>query len=278
MAFDPNIPVAGTVADANPVRENFNELAKHHIGDSAPPSPQPGYIWLDTTVVNNWRVKLYSQNGANPPAWVTLFENAQADPSAITAFIKLTDVPSSYSGQGGKVVAVKSAEDGLEFVVPTTAAHGLISAFHTASGLTPGHVLTALTPTTFAFQAGAGGITKQTLSFTFQNNGAVLNTGVQEAAFLQVPFDCEIKSVRMYGAPSGSIVVDLWKDTYANYPPTGADSIVASAPPTISGGIKSEDTTLTGWSKTLLAGEGVLPNIDSVSNMTWVKVVLAVEG
>jgi hypothetical protein len=31
-------------------------------------------------------------------------------------FTKLTDVPSSYTGNGGKVVAVKSTEDGLEFV------------------------------------------------------------------------------------------------------------------------------------------------------------------
>jgi hypothetical protein len=126
--------------------------------------------------------------------------------------------------------------------------------------------------------AGGGGAGQLfTMSFTFMNNGAVLNTGVQEAAYLQVPCACEIKNVRMYGSPSGSIVVDLWKDTYANYPPTVADSIVASAPPTISSGVKSEDTTLEGWTKTLAEGDGILPNIDSVTNMTWVKVVLLAE-
>jgi len=114
------------------------------------------------------------------------------------------------------------------------------------------------------------------LAFTFQNDGAVLNTGVQSAAYLEVPFNCAIEAVNMFGAPSGSVVIDLWRDEYANYPPTDADSITASAPPTISGGVKSEDTTMTGWTKVLTAGDGILPNIDSVTNMTWVKLVLMV--
>ena len=119
--------------------------------------------------------------------------------------------------------------------------------------------------------------TQDTLAFTFINNGAVLNTGVQDAAYLEVPFDLEIVAVRMYGAPSGDIQVDLWNDTYANYPPTIADTIVASAPPKIVSGVKSEDVTLTGWTKTLVAGSGILPNIDSVTNISWAKLVLVVE-
>lgn len=35
-------------------------------------------------------------------------------------FLELTDTPSSYSGQAGKVAAVKATEDGLEFVSPDT--------------------------------------------------------------------------------------------------------------------------------------------------------------
>jgi hypothetical protein len=40
--------------------------------------------------------------------------------SNATAFTALTDVPSSYSGQGEKVVAVNSGETGLEFVDAAT--------------------------------------------------------------------------------------------------------------------------------------------------------------
>ena len=32
---------------------------------------------------------------------------------------------------------------------------------------------------------------------------------------------------------SGSIVIDVWKDTYANFPPIVADTITASAKPTL---------------------------------------------
>jgi len=36
--------------------------------------------------------------------------------ASIGSFVGLTDTPSAYTGQAGKLVAVKSAEDGLEFV------------------------------------------------------------------------------------------------------------------------------------------------------------------
>jgi len=39
----------------------------------------------------------------------------------VKQFVKLTDTPSSYSGQAGKVVAVNSAEDALEFTTITVA-------------------------------------------------------------------------------------------------------------------------------------------------------------
>jgi hypothetical protein len=41
------------------------------------------------------------------------------------AFTGLTDTPDSYSGQSGKVVSVKSTEDGLEFTTVTSGADGI---------------------------------------------------------------------------------------------------------------------------------------------------------
>lgn len=40
--------------------------------------------------------------------------------SAIKTFIGLTDTPSSYAGQRGKVAMVAETEDGLEFGTPQT--------------------------------------------------------------------------------------------------------------------------------------------------------------
>lgn len=70
-----------------------------------------------------------------------------------------------------------------------------------------------------------------------------------------VPFAGTITSVTLLADQSGSIAFDIWKDTYANFPPTVDDSIVASAPPTISSATKSQDTTLTGWTTAVAAGD-----------------------
>ncbi len=112
------------------------------------------------------------------------------------------------------------------------------------------------------------------LAFTFQNNGAVLNTGKQDSAYAQLCCNCEIVACYVFGGPTGSIEFDLLYDSYANYPPGDEDSIVAAAPPKIVSDVKSEDTTLTGWTTALVDGYGMLPEIVSVTNMTWAKVIL----
>ena len=112
------------------------------------------------------------------------------------------------------------------------------------------------------------------LTFIIDGAGSVLSTGI--AGDLDVPFACTITGVVLLADQSGSVVVDIWKDTYANYPPTNADSITASAPPTITSAAKSSDTTLTGWTKSIAAGDTLRFNIDSVTTITRVTVALAV--
>lgn len=104
--------------------------------------------------------------------------------------------------------------------------------------------------------------------------GSVLTTGI--AGDLEIPFAGVITAVRLFADQSGSIVVDIWKDTYANYPPTIADTIVASAPPTISTALKSQDTTLTGWTTSVSAGDILRFNINSVSSITRCTVSLTI--
>jgi hypothetical protein len=89
-----------------------------------------------------------------------------------------------------------------------------------------------------------------------------------------VPVACLITAARIT-APlgSGSAVVDLWVDSYANYPPTVADTITASAKPTLSSAQKAEDTTLTGWSPTLAAGDYIAGIVDS-ADVTRLRVDL----
>ena len=106
--------------------------------------------------------------------------------------------------------------------------------------------------------------------------GAVITTGVK--GYLEVPFGCTIQAVTLLADVSGSIVIDIWKDTYANYQPVVGDSITAAAKPTISAALKSQDTTLTGWTTTITAGDILAFNVDSASTVTRVTLVLKVQA
>jgi hypothetical protein len=112
------------------------------------------------------------------------------------------------------------------------------------------------------------------ITFAIDGGGSVLTTGVK--ADVNVDYACTISQVTMLADQSGSVVVDIWKDTYANYPPTIADSITASAKPTISSATKSKDATLTGWTKSIAAGDTLRINVNSVTSITRLNLTLKV--
>lgn len=124
-------------------------------------------------------------------------------------------------------------------------------------------------------EGGVGG-TSTAFGIVIDGGGEVITTGVK--GYLRIPVACTITKVTVLeisGTPvSSSIVVDVWNDSYANYPPTDADSITASAPPTLSMGIKSEDATLTGWDPDISAGDILGFNVDSVTDAEKVLVLI----
>lgn len=118
------------------------------------------------------------------------------------------------------------------------------------------------------------GISTQAIEFVIDGGGATITTGIK--GDIQIPYACTITAVRLLANQTGSIAVDIWNDTYANFPPTDADSITASAVPTITTDVKSENTTLTGWDTTVVAGDILRFNVDSVTSIQRVTVVLIV--
>jgi len=113
-----------------------------------------------------------------------------------------------------------------------------------------------------------------TITFIIDGGGSAITTG--EKGHLEIPFACTINQVTMIADQSGSIVVDIWKDTYANAPPDDADSITASAPPTLSSAQKSQDTTLTDWTTAITADDILAFNVDSCTTITRVTISLKV--
>lgn len=111
------------------------------------------------------------------------------------------------------------------------------------------------------------------IAFVIDGGGSTITTGVK--GDLQIPFACTISRATLLADQSGSIVVNVWKDTVANYPPTVADKITASAPPTISSATNSTDATLTGWTTSITALDTLRFNVDSATSITRVTLVLS---
>lgn len=76
---------------------------------------------------------------------------------------------------------------------------------------------------------------------------------------------------------AGSCEIDVRKDTVANYPPTGGDSIVSAAPPEITSGVVYVDETLTGWDTEISAGDILMVHVASTSTFTSIVVALLLE-
>ena len=102
--------------------------------------------------------------------------------------------------------------------------------------------------------------------------GSVLTTGVK--LYLSVPITMTITGWDLVADQSGSIVIDVWKDTYANFPPTVADTIAGSEKPTLASVQKNQDTSLSSWTTAITAGDVLGFNIDSITTCTWITLTL----
>jgi hypothetical protein len=130
-------------------------------------------------------------------------------------------------------------------------------------------------PTGVLGPTGPTGPGNAAVGYVFDGQDNTIITGVAGVG-LQVQFGCTINSVTLLANQTGSIVIDIWKDTYANYPPTVSDSICASAKPTITSSNKSTDSTLTGWTKTINSGDVLYFNVDSCNAITNCVLILGV--
>lgn len=137
---------------------------------------------------------------------------------------------------------------------------------------TPGNVNLASEVTGTLPVANIATLPNSGIDITIDGGGSAITTGVK--LDVELPFAGTWTAWRVFADQSGSIVLDIWKDTYANYPPTVADTITASAKPTLSSATKNQDTTLTGWTTSFSAGDTLRINVDSVATVTRVTLAL----
>jgi hypothetical protein len=124
---------------------------------------------------------------------------------------------------------------------------------------------------------GGGGGTFTNFQFTIDLDGfgGPISTGL--VSYVRIPSDCTITGWDIISANgvTGSLVMDVWKDTYANFPPTSTDSIAGSEKPTLSSATKNQDAALTTWTTTACTkGEYLGFHVDSASTLTRASVFI----
>jgi len=172
---------------------------------------------------------------------------------------------------GGVLSATINSDLSWSFISAVT-----FSGASTFGGLATFNGNLAINSAAITFSAGAktafwNGIDAlYSITITIDGGGIVPTTGLKD--FYEVPCNSTIVSARMFADQSGSAVIDVEKSTYAGFPPSS--SICASAPPTLSAVQKSEDTTLTGWTTALSAGDILGFDLDSVTTCTRITLSL----
>lgn len=125
----------------------------------------------------------------------------------------------------------------------------------------------------FSDLSGTTTVKTKDLGILINGNGSVPTTGV--LGEMTVDFACTIQSVTIIADQTGSATFDILKSTYAGYSGSLA-SIVASAPPTLSSANKSQDTTLTGWTTSIAAGDVLRFTLSTISTCTRLSIILKV--
>ncbi|MBN9691310.1 MAG: hypothetical protein J0M24_13825 [Verrucomicrobia bacterium] len=112
------------------------------------------------------------------------------------------------------------------------------------------------------------------VTYVVDNSGSAITAGDSTIASVPVEVTGTITKAVLLADVSGSAVVDVRKSTYSGFPTTS--SIAASAKPTLSAAQKASDTTLTGWTTSVTAGDVLQFRVDSASTVTRLTLVLTI--
>lgn len=118
---------------------------------------------------------------------------------------------------------------------------------------------------------------RASIVFQFGDGVTAIAPASEREQWIECNFTGTLEGWSLTADISGSIVVDVWKDTYANYPPIVGDSMVgAGTKPTLSSQLTNRDTTLTSWSTAITRGDTIKVHVDSATTLKAVTLTLLV--
>lgn len=230
-----------------------------------------GMVNVESGTVNGGKIfdtdiKLTDTLGTTAMNWNMVVDTTGGTTNYLTKFSSISAISNSLVFDTGTAVLVNTTTStGATFEVNGTTR---ISGATTLANLAGTGLRNVLADTNGLLSAVAA---TSVFPILLDGGGAAITTGIK--GDFVVPFNCTVTGWTILSTISGSIVVDIWQDTYANFPPTVADTITGANKPTLSSAVRNQATGLS-WS--LTAGSILRINVDSASTVQLVSVNLQV--
>jgi hypothetical protein len=112
---------------------------------------------------------------------------------------------------------------------------------------------------------------KGSFGVTFDGQGGVVSVGKTD--WVSIPYNCTITGWEIYGDTIGSCEIDIWKSTYATFPPT-APGIAGSEKPTLALARTNRDVSLSPAWATVTAGDCIMFYVESCSILTKINLIV----
>jgi hypothetical protein len=106
------------------------------------------------------------------------------------------------------------------------------------------------------------------ITYIIDGGGSAISTGLK--GFLEIPFACTVTAWTLLADQVGSIVIDIWRDSYANFPPTNADAMPGGGnEPTLVGVQNNQSLNLAAWTTVAISAGDILAfQVDSAATVT----------
>ena len=121
-----------------------------------------------------------------------------------------------------------------------------------------------------------GGSSEGSFGVTYDGNGGVISNG--KIAYVQIPYNGTITGWVIGAKESGSCTIKVFKDTYANFPPTTPTDDIFTTAPSLSSQQKNQDLapSFIGAGATVTIGDWIGFEISSVVTITWLNLTILI--
>lgn len=113
------------------------------------------------------------------------------------------------------------------------------------------------------------------VTFIIDGGGSAITAGFK--GWLEIPFACTLTAYTLLADVAGAIVVDVWRDSYANFPPVNADAMPGAGkePTIVATNQMSQDLDISDWTTVAVAAGDILGfYVDSATTITKVTLAL----